>query len=110
MGFDILQMVIVLAILFLLVKPLGSYMAAVFMGKKSAVDRVFDPVDNAIYRLSGINPLQQQRWPAYVKAMLITNAVMFAMFFVIYELQAALPLNPDSIPPVAPWLALNTAM
>src|SRR6266853_1695033 len=110
MGFDILQMVIVLAILFLLVRPVGSYMAAVFMGKQSPVDRVFDPVDNAIYRLSGINPLQQQRWPAYIKAMLITNAVMFVMFFVIYELQAVLPLNPDAIAPVAPWLALNTAM
>src|SRR6266853_6200448 len=110
MGFDILQMVIVLAILFLLVRPVGSYMAAVFMGKQSPVDRVFDPVDNAIYRLSGINPLQQQRWPAYIKAMLVTNAVMFVMFFVIYELQAMLPLNPDGQAPVPPWLALNTAM
>src|SRR5712691_228593 len=110
MGFDILQMAIVLVILFLLVRPVGSYMAAVFMRKKSPVDRVFDPVDNAIYRLDGINPHQEQRWPAYVKAMLVTNAVMFVMFFVIYELQAMLPLNPDGQAPVPPWLALNTAM
>jgi potassium-transporting ATPase potassium-binding subunit len=110
MGFDILQMAILLVILFLLVRPVGTYMAAVFMRKKSPVDRVFDPVDNAIYRLSGINPREEQRWPAYVKAMLITNAVMFVMFFVIYELQAVLPLNPDGQAPVPPWLALNTAM
>jgi potassium-transporting ATPase potassium-binding subunit len=110
MGFDILQMLIVLVILFLLVRPVGTYMAAVFTHKKMAADRVFDPVDNAIYRLSGINPLEQQRWPAYVKAMLVTNVVMFAMFFVIYELQAFLPLNPDGQVAVPPWLALNTAM
>ena len=110
MGFDILQMIILLVILFLLVRPVGTYMAAVFMRKKSPVDRVFDPVDNAIYRLGGINPDEEQRWPAYVKAMLITNAVMFVMFFVIYELQAVLPLNPDGQALVPPWLALNTAM
>ena len=110
MGFNILQIAIVLAILLLLVKPVGTYMAVVFMRKKSPLDRVFDPVDNTIYRLSGINPDVQQRWPAYVKAMLLTNAVMFALFFVIYELQAVLPLNPDGQAPVPPWLALNTAM
>src|SRR5438132_1534605 len=42
--------------------------------------------------------------------MLVTNAVMFVMFFVIYELQVVLPLNPDGQAAVPPWLALNTAM
>jgi len=110
MALDILQILIVLVILFLLVRPVGSYMATVFMRKKSRVDRIFDPIDNAIYRVSGVDPNEQQRWPAYVKAMLLTNLVMFVTFFVIYELQALLPLNPDGQAPVPPWLALNTAM
>src|SRR5215471_12561232 len=110
MALDILQILIVLVILFLLVRPVGSYMATVFMRKKSRVDRIFDPIDNAIYRVSGVDPNEQQRWPAYVKAMLFTNLVMFVTFFVIYELQALLPLNPDGQTAVPPWLALNTAM
>src|SRR5215470_17554655 len=110
MALDILQILIVLVLLFLLVRPVGSYMATVFMRKKSRVDRIFDPIDNAIYRVSGVDPNEQQRWPAYVKAMLITNLVMFVVLFAIYELQALLPLNPDGQAPVAPWLALNTAM
>src|SRR5882762_6162279 len=109
MGFDILQIIIVLAVLLLLVKPVGTYMAAVFMGKKTPLDRVLDPIDNAIYRVSGVNPLEQQRWPAYVKAMLITNLAMFAILFVILEVQQFLPLNPDGIGGVDPWLAFNTA-
>ena len=40
MGLDILQMVIVLAILLLLVRPVGTYMAAVFTGKRTVLDRV----------------------------------------------------------------------
>src|SRR5256712_7420822 len=104
MARDILQIAIVVAILLLLVRPVGSYMAAVFMGKRTWLDPVLNPADNAIYRVSGVNPSERQRWPAYVKAMLITNLVMFVMFFLIYELQSALPLNPDGQAPVPPWL------
>ena len=110
MALDILQVAIVLVLLLLLVKPVGTYMAAVFMGKRTWLDPVLNPVDNAIYKVSGIDPNQQQRWPAYVKAMLLTNLVMFVMFIVIYMIQAMLPLNPDGLGPVGPWLALNTAM
>src|SRR6202011_2123912 len=110
MPLDILQMLIVLVILFRLVRPVGTYMAAVFMRKPSALDRVFDPVDNGIYRLSGVNPNENQRWPAYVKAMLITNFAMWVILFAILELQQILPLNPDGQGPVNPWLAFNTSL
>src|SRR5713226_3224019 len=110
MPLDILQMLIVLVILFLLVRPVGTYMAAVFTRKPSAVDRVFDPIDNGIYRLSGVNPNENQRWPAYVKAMLITNFAMWAILFIILEVQQVLPLNPDGQGPVNPWLAFNTSL
>src|SRR5579859_6872719 len=110
MALDILQMLIVLAILVLLVRPVGTYMAAVFMGKQTVLDRVFDPVDNAIYKVSGVHPGEQQRWPAYVKAMLITNLAMWAILFVILEVQQVLPLNPDGIGSVSPWLAFNTSL
>jgi hypothetical protein len=46
MGSDIVQIVIILAILSVLVKPVGTYMAAVFMGQNTVLDRVLDPVDN----------------------------------------------------------------
>src|SRR3984893_6462936 len=94
MRLDILQMWIVLAILFLLVRPVGTYMAAVFMRKPSAVDRVFDPIDNGIYKLSGVNPNENQRWPAYVKAMLITNFAMWAILFIILEVERLLAIEP----------------
>src|SRR5215471_863946 len=110
MAFDIVQMAIVLVILLLLVRPVGTYMAAVFMRKRTWLDPVLDPVDNTIYKISGVNPNQGQRWPAYVKSMLVVNLVMWVMLFVILEVQQLLPLNPDGMGTVAPWLALNTAM
>src|SRR4030081_2852974 len=110
MPLDILQMLIVLVILFLLVRPVGTYMAAVFTRKSSAVDRVFDRIDNGIYRLSGVNPNENQRLPAYVEALLITNLAMWAILFLILEVQQVLPLNPDGQGPVNPWLAFNTSL
>ncbi|MBV9597757.1 MAG: potassium-transporting ATPase subunit KdpA [Chloroflexi bacterium] len=56
-----------------------------------------------------IDPNQQQRWPGYVKAMLLTNLVMFLMVLAIYLLQAVLPLSPDGQAAVPAWLAVNTA-
>jgi K+-transporting ATPase ATPase A chain len=110
MALDILQMAIVIALIVLLAIPVGRYMAAVLMRHKTWPDRVLDPVDHAIYRVSGVNPDEGMRWPAYVKAVLITNLVMFIIMFVIFETQQFLPLNPDGQAQVPPWLAANTAM
>jgi K+-transporting ATPase ATPase A chain len=111
-AIDILQMAVVLAIILAIVAPLGRYMAAVFMGRRTWLDRVLDPVDNAVYRISGVNPESGMRWPAYVKAMLLTNLAMFALQFVILEVQhlaAFGALNPDALGMVNPLLAFNIA-
>jgi K+-transporting ATPase ATPase A chain len=108
MGVDVIQIVIVLVIIVALAIPLGRYMAAVFTNRRTWLDPVLDPVDNTIYRLSGVNR-SGMRWPAYVIAMLLTNLVMFVMYFVILEVQQFLPLNPDGIGAVNPFLAFNTA-
>ena len=109
MAIDILQWVIFWAVLLALVFPVGRYMAKVFTGGRTWFDPVMDPIDNFIYKLSGIDPTKQQRWPAYVKAMLITNGFMFLLIFLVLELQTVLPLNPDHQGFVDPWLAFNTA-
>src|SRR5581483_7769718 len=110
MGSDILQMVVVLALLMAIVYPLGRYMAAVFMQRRTWLDPVLDPVDNAIYKVCSVNPQQRMGWRGYVVAMLVTNLVMFVLLFVVMELQTILPLNPDGVGLVAVPLALNTAM
>ncbi|MGH2469414.1 MAG: potassium-transporting ATPase subunit KdpA, partial [Chloroflexota bacterium] len=87
MVFDILQMVIVLALAFAIVFPLGRYIAAVFMLKPTLADPVLNPIDGVIYRACGIKPEQQMRWPAYVKAMLLTNLAMWLLIFSTLEVQ-----------------------
>src|ERR1039457_3861050 len=110
MSIDILQWLIFFAVLMALVFPVGSYMAKVFTHGRTWLDPVFNPLDNAIYKLIGIDPTKQQRWTTYVKTMLITNGVMFLVMFLLLELQAVLPLNPDHQGFVNPFLAFNTAV
>ncbi len=110
MSIDLLQWVIFFAVLLALVFPVGRYMAKVFTRGHTRLDRVLDPLDNAIYRISGVDPAKEQRWPDYVKAMLITNGFMLLILFVLLELQTVLPLNPDHQGLVSPFLAFNTAV
>jgi len=106
---DWIQIAIVLAIILVLVRPMGSYMYAVFTGKRTFLDRLLGPVDRVIYRIGGIDPTVQQTWWPYARAMLVTNAVMFVMLFVILLTQQYLPLNPDGMGAIDPFLAFNTA-
>src|SRR4029077_148059 len=106
---DFVQIAIVLAIILLLVRPMGSYMYRVFTGKATFLDRILDPVDRFIYRVAGIDPTSQQTWWPYARAMLVTNAIMFVILFIILETQQFLPLNPDGMGAVDPFLAFNTA-
>ena len=64
MAIDILQIAISIAILLVLAVPFGRYMAAVYLSRRTFLDPVLDPIDNAIYRLSGVGR-EGMCWRAY---------------------------------------------
>ena len=51
----LLQLAVYLAVLLLLVKPLGAYMAAVFEGRRTFMSPLVGPVERLIYRAGGID-------------------------------------------------------
>jgi K+-transporting ATPase ATPase A chain len=69
----LLQIVLYFAVLVLLIKPLGLYMARVFNGERTFLDPILRPVERLISRLSGVDPGQEQHWTTYTAAMLIFN-------------------------------------
>jgi K+-transporting ATPase ATPase A chain len=108
--FGILQISFYLVILFLLVKPLGSYMARVYEGKSVFLDHLLRPVERLIYRVAGINPDQEMDWKAYAAAMLLFNMLGILILYGLLRLQSVLPLNPQGFEALSPDLALNTAV
>lgn len=90
--------------------PLGRYMAGVFSGNPHASDRVFGPVEGAIYKLIGVNASRGMTWKGYVWALLFCNLVLGIIAYLILLFQHLLPMNPDNIGPLSWDLALHTAV
>jgi K+-transporting ATPase ATPase A chain len=105
-----LQIIFYMAILLLLAKPLGSFMAKVYQGKRTLLDRVLGPFERFIYRVSGIDPHAEMDWKSYAIAMLIFNAFGLIFVYLLQRLQGVLPLNPQGLGAVTPDSSWNTAV
>lgn len=104
-----IQIIFYMAVLLLLVKPLGGYMARVYQGEPTVLDRVLRPVEELLYRLAGVRPDREMNWRVYAAAMLLFNAAGLLFLYGLQRVQPFLPLNPAGLEPVAPDLAFNTA-
>ncbi|MBN1992095.1 MAG: potassium-transporting ATPase subunit KdpA [Anaerolineae bacterium] len=105
-----LQIGFYLLMLLLMVKPLGTYMACVYSGDCTPLDRLLGPVERLLYRLAGVNPQQEMDWKIYALAMLLLNGLGFLALYLILRLQNLLPLNPQHLGPVEAHTALNIAI
>jgi K+-transporting ATPase ATPase A chain len=106
----VLQIVFFLAVLIVLVRPLGAFMARVFQRERTFLDPILGPVERFIYRLAGINPDEEMDWKANSVAMLLFNIVGLFVVYALQRLQQYLPLNPQSLGAVSPDSSFNTAV
>ena len=108
---SVLQMLIFLAIVLLITKPMGLYLTAVFSGRRTWLTPVFAPVERLFYRLCGINPEEKQKWWGYVIAMLVFSVAGMLLLYLLERTQQWHPafLNPQGLGNVEPQLAFNTA-
>ncbi len=116
MNFDfisangVLQILVYFCVLFALVKPLGGFMASVYMGEKTFLSSIISPVEHIFYRLSGINPQKDMGWRDYAIGVLSLSFGGFFLLFFILLMQGFLPLNPQGLGGLSPDLAFNTAV
>jgi K+-transporting ATPase ATPase A chain len=106
----VVQLLIYLGVIVALAKPLGIYMARVYEGRPSGLDRVLGPVERFIYRIAGVNPGDEMGWKGYAVSMLLFNAVGLFALYALQRLQGSLPVNPAHFSGVAPDLSFNTAV
>ena len=104
-----LQIVLFLAVVLALTRPLGAFMAGVFSGEKTFLDPIMRPLEQLLYRLTGVDEKQEMRWTEYALAMLLFSGVSMVLLYVIERMQGWLPWNPQKLAGVAPDLAFNTA-
>ena len=105
-----LQISLFIALILLLAKPMGLYMARVFQRRRTWLDPVLVPCEKLLYRVTGIDADHEMRWTEYAVTMLIFSASTLLLTYIIERIQNHLPLNLQHLPAVAPDLALNTAI
>ena len=108
---SVVQVLIFLALVLLITKPMGLYLTAVFSGRRTWLSPVLVPVERVIYRLCGVNPEEEQKWTGYVIAMLLFSVAGMLLLYLLERTQQWHPafLNPQGLGPVEQRLAFNTA-
>jgi potassium-transporting ATPase potassium-binding subunit len=109
-GATLTLFIVFLLLVLAAVKPLGLYMANVFEGRAIWPVRAAAPLEHAIYRLCGIEPVHEMGWKKYAAGLLLFNAVGGLTVYLLQRCQLWLPLNPQKFTNVSPDSAFNTAV
>ncbi|WP_442604508.1 potassium-transporting ATPase subunit KdpA [Paenibacillus sp. KN14-4R] len=105
-----IQIAIVIVLLVLLVKPLGSYIYHIFSNQPNRTDRIFGPVEKVLFAIIGVKNRSEMTWKKYALTLVLTNIVLVAFGFIILAIQKGLPLNPNGIENMEPTLIFNTVI
>jgi len=101
------QIAIVLIIYLPLVILTGHYLYRVTLQQKTWLDPLLDKVDTVIYKVCGIKRVDMTG-KEYVLSLILSNAFMVFMGYIILRIQALLFLNPNNINNMEETLSFNT--
>ena len=102
----VIEIVLLVVVLGLIWRYLGSYLTAVFEGRVHFLDWIEKP----LLHLLGITPGAEQSWRRYLRSLLTFSFVSLIITYLLLVLQGHLPLNPQHLADVTPALAFNTAV
>ena len=105
-----LEIALFMAMIAVLVAPLGGYMARVFSGERNLLTPLIQPIERTFYRLAGVDEAGEQTWPVYALCFLGFHLLGILALYALLRGQDALPFNPQHFKAVTPDLAFNTAV
>ena len=92
-----LQILLFMAIIVVIAKPVGIFMTNVFNGERTFVHPILRPVERVIYHLTRVDEKREMRWSEYASAMLLFSLVSLLLLYFIQRLQGYLPFNPQKL-------------
>lgn len=97
MGQGFLQIGLTLCIVILITPILGRYIARVFLGERTILDPLMNPIERSIYVLTGIRTKDDMTGWQYIRAILFTNILMGVLVYSLIYFQRILPWNPNNL-------------
>ncbi|GAA2018096.1 potassium-transporting ATPase subunit KdpA [Pseudokineococcus marinus] len=98
-----LQVAVLVAALLAAQGPLGAWIARSLSSTRHLA------LERAVYRVAGVDPDADMRWPVYARSVLVLSAVSVLLLYGLQRVQAALPLA-LGLPGVPAPTAWNTAV
>ncbi|MFM7190940.1 MAG: potassium-transporting ATPase subunit KdpA, partial [Microcystaceae cyanobacterium] len=92
----LLQIFLTVGIVMLLAPRLGRYIAQVFLGETTRLDRVLVPLEQKIFQGLKIRP-EAMDAGQYIRAVLYSNLVMGIWVYGLLIFQGILPFNPQQL-------------
>lgn len=105
-----IQIGLTLLILVVITPLLGKYIASVFLGQKTLLDPIMNPLERTIYTLGGVRAQEDMSGWQYAQAILFSNIFMGILILFILMNQGWLPLNPTGLGAPSWDLALHTTI
>lgn len=102
-----LQIGILLVLFVLIVIPMGKYMFHVASGKHTFVDPVFNRIESFMYKIFKIDT-KDMGWKHYAITLLLVNATMVLVGYIILRVQSLNLWNPNEIGGMEQTLSYNT--
>ncbi len=99
-----------MAVILLLTKPMGVFIARVMEGNTPLLNKIGGPIERLLYKLGGVNAKVEMDWKAYVIALLVFNTFGILVLFLLQRLQFSLPLNPQQFSNLSIDSSFDTAV
>ena len=91
------QILLFLAIIFLITKPLGIFMTRVFNREKTFLDPVLRPLERLLYRVTGVDETHEMRWTEYAVSMLLFSGVTMVVLYLFERFQRFSAVEPAAL-------------
>ncbi|MBC7970286.1 MAG: potassium-transporting ATPase subunit A [Verrucomicrobia bacterium] len=92
-----IQIALTLLIVVAITPFLGEYMARVFLGQRTFLDPVLNPIERAVFNLSGVQSREDMTGWQYARSVLYSNIAMALLVTFIFVNQGWLPFNPTGL-------------
>ena len=106
----LIQLAVFFVLLALLAWPLGKWLAAVADGRLPRWMTPFVKLENAVYRLAGVDAAESTSWKRYALAVVAFNVLGVVVVYALQRVQAVLPLNPQGFAAVSADSSFDTAV
>ncbi|MEH1768481.1 MAG: potassium-transporting ATPase subunit KdpA [Nostoc sp.] len=95
MGQGFLQIGLTLCIVITITPLFGRYIARVFLGERTLLDFLMNPIERSMFVLAGVRRKDDMTAWQYIRAVLCSNIIMGISVYLLIYFQRLLPWNPN---------------